>query len=172
VPYYLARASDLSLTTSGAVLATNWVGAVIAAPIAGRLVGRVPARGLAVAGALLVGIGLLLIAGWDATSSTPTLIAALIVQGIGVGLFQLAYVDIVAATMPLHSRGVAGSLAMMTRTLGVVGAASMLTLLFEGLAASHGFMAAFERSFELAALLAFAMVGLLAWSARRGRDPG
>jgi hypothetical protein len=50
----------------------------------------------------------------------------------------------------------------VTRTLGIVGAATLVTLLFQSLESAIGFMAAFRRSFQLAALLAFAMAGLMA----------
>ena len=43
-----------------------------------------------------------------------------VVQGLGVGVFQVAYADQVVAAMPKHMRGVAGSLIMVTRTAGVV----------------------------------------------------
>ena len=73
-------------------------GAALAAPIGGRLAGRrISAQQFAIAGAAANGIGLLLLGAW--TEQTPTIlrIAALVVQGVGLGLFQLAYSDIVTA---------------------------------------------------------------------------
>src|SRR6185503_17663283 len=57
-------------------------------------------------------------------------------QGVGLGLFQVAYSDRVLATLPQSDRGVAGSLTLVTRTLGVIGAAAGLTALNDALAAS------------------------------------
>ena len=54
-------------------------------------------------------------------------------NGIGVGLFQVAYFDIVTGTLPRGDRGVAGSLAMVTRTLGIVAGATLLMLAFQGI---------------------------------------
>ena len=51
-------------------------------------------------------------------------------QGSGVGFFQVAYFDIATATIPRAQRGVAGSLVMMTRTVGVVTGATVLMLVF------------------------------------------
>ena len=171
VPYFLARVPGYSLTESGAILATAAAGAALAAPIGGRLTGRrISARRLAIAGAAANGVGLLLLGAW--TEQTPTIlrIAGLVVQGVGLGLFQLAYSDIVTAALPLRDRGVAGSLVLLTRTLGTVTAASVIFLVFEILNMKYGFLEGFQKTFQLAALLAFAAAGSSALSPRRIDD--
>jgi MFS family permease len=168
VPYFLARVPGYSLTESGVILATAAAGAAVVAPIGGRLAGRrISAKRLAIAGAAAIGAGLLLLGTW--TEQTPTIlrIAGLAVQGVGLGLFQLAYSDIVTAALPLKDRGVAGSLVLLTRTLGTVTAASVVLMVFEILNAKHGFLESFQRTFHFAALLAFGAAGLLAISPRR-----
>ena len=167
VPYFLARVPGYTLAEGGAILATAAAGAVLAAPIGGRLVGRyISAKWLTMAGATAIGAGLLWIGAW--TEQTPTIlrIAGLIVQGAGLGVFQLAYSDIVTAALPLGERGVAGSLVLLTRTLGTVTAASIVLMVFEILNASHGFVEAFQQTFQLAAILAFAAAALIAASPR------
>jgi MFS family permease len=163
VPYFLSRVPAYSLTVSGAVLATAAAGAALAAPIGGRFIGqRISSHQLALAGAVASGSGLSLIAGW--TEQTPTVlrIAELIVQGIGLGLFQLAYSDIVTAALPLRDRGVAGSLVLLTRTFGTVTAASVIFLVFDVLNTQYGFVAGFQKTFQFAAVLAFAAAALIA----------
>lgn len=168
VPYYLARVPHYSLTEGGAILAAGAAGAALAAPIGGRLIGRhFSAERLVVAGAAIIGAGLLLLGAWTEQTSTALRVAGLVVQGIGIGLFQLAYSDIVTAVLPLAERGVAGSLALLTRTLGTVTAASIFFLVFDILQARHGFFEAFQQTFQLAALLAFVAAGLLMLSPRR-----
>lgn len=132
VPYYLARVPGHTLAGSGAILAAGAAGAVLAAPIGGRLIERlVSAERLAIASAAVIGAGLLLLSAWTEQTATALLVAGLIVQGVGLGLFQLAYSDIVTAALPLGDRGVAGSLALLTRTLGTVTAASVVLMVFE-----------------------------------------
>jgi MFS family permease len=168
VPYFLARVPVYSLTESGAILATAAAGAALAAPLGGRLAGRgISTRRLAIAGIAANGIGLLLIGAWTEQTSTWLRIAALVVQGVGLGLFQLAYSDIVTAALPLRDRGVAGSLVLLTRTLGTVTSASVIFLVFEILNATYGFLAGFQKAFQFAALLAFAAAAALALSSRR-----
>lgn len=172
VPYFLARVPGYTLTESGIILAAAAAGAVLAAPIGGRIAGRhISTQRLAIAGAASIGGGLLLLGAW--TEQTPTIlrIAGLAVQGVGLGLFQLAYSDIVTAALPLKDRGVAGGLVLLTRTLGTVTAASVVLLVFGILNVKYGFLGGFQRTFQLAALLAFAAAGLLALSPRRFVDP-
>ena len=126
VPYYLTRMPGHTLAESGAILAAGAAGAVLAAPIGGRLIEqRISAERLAIAGAATIGAGLLLLSAWTEQTSTALQVAGLIVQGIGLGLFQLAYTDIVTSALPLGDRGVAGSLTLLTRMFGTVTAASV-----------------------------------------------
>src|SRR5581483_10629528 len=173
VPYFLARVPAYSLTERGAILATAAAGTALAAPIGGRLAGRhVSARRLAIVGAAANGVGLLLIGAWTEQTATMLRIAGLVVQGVGLGLFQLAYSDIVTAALPLGDRGVAGSLVLLTRTFGTVTSASVIFLVFEILNAKYGFLGGFQKTFQFAALLAFVAAGSAAFSPRRTRDVG
>ncbi len=184
VPYYLVRVAGLSLPWAGAILAASFAGTITASPFAGRLIEHMPAARVALAGAVLGGAGLIAIGGWDAGSigRTPLILAALIlapliVQGFGVGLFQVAYMDVVLGAIPQHHRGVAGSVAMLTRTLGIVSGATLLTLVFHtietsaltgGKAAPAAFMAAFRPTFYAAGVVSILTgVATLALARRR-----
>ena len=169
-PFWLARVAGLSALPLGLVLAAAPAGGMVGAWIGGLAVGRVGARAALVVGALLTAGGLLPLAWAGAGTPVVWFAAALAVQGVGVGLFGLAYADIVTAVMRREDRGVAGSLIMLTRTLGVVSAASLLTLLFGaaeatalagGAAAQDAFLTAFGRVFLLAGLLPVAALPLV-----------
>ena len=171
VPYFLARVPGYSLTESGVILATAAAGAALAAPIGGRLTGQwISAQRLAIAGVAAIGTGLLLLGAWTEQTLTILRIVGLAMQGVGLGLFQLAYSDIVTAALPLKDRGVAGSLVLLTRTLGTVTAASVVLMVFETLNTKSDFLEAFQKTFQFAALLAFSAAGLLAISPRRIGD--
>jgi MFS family permease len=168
VPYFLARVPGYTLTESGMILTAAAAGAVLAAPIGGRIAGRhIRSERLAIAGAAAVGCGLLLLAAWTEQTPTAVRIAGLAVQGVGLGLFQLGYSDIVTAALPLGDRGVAGSLVLLTRTLGNVTAASVVFLVFGILNMTYGFVDGFQTTFQLAALLAFVAAGLIALASRK-----
>ncbi|HWT08780.1 MAG TPA: MFS transporter [Roseomonas sp.] len=170
VPFYLARIAGLPTVALGLVLATGPAGGMLGAWLGGPAVIRFGARAVLVAGAAVTAAGLLAIAPWGAGTPVALLVAALVVQGVGVGLFTLAYTDSVTATMRREDRGVAGSLTMLTRTLGVVAAASLLTLVFgttesamlaEGRPAPDAFLAAFARAFLVAGALPLLALPLL-----------
>jgi MFS family permease len=131
-PYYLVRFTGLSVITAGGVLGTSFVGSLVASPLAGWAIERVPAGRVAALGAALCAAGLVLIGGWQPGSNGQaiTILGTLVLQGFGVGLFQVAYVDIVMRTLPRRHRGVAGSIAMLSRSVGVVSGATLLTLVF------------------------------------------
>jgi len=104
---------------------------------------------------------------WTEDTPTALRVIGLFVQGLGLGLFQLAYTDVVTAALPVEDRGVAGSLALLTRTLGTVSAASLLLMLFEGLQLGGGFFTAFRQTLLIAAGLAFATALLMILRPRR-----
>ncbi|WP_431302079.1 MFS transporter [Sediminicoccus sp. BL-A-41-H5] len=158
-PFYLARIAALPPAWLGLVLAGGHGGAMLGSALGGRLGGG--AR-VAWVGALLAGMGLLSVAFWSSGTPPALLLACLLLQGFGIGLFTLAYTDMVTATMRREDRGVAGSLTLLMRTLGVVLAASLLTLVFgagesralaAGAAPEGAFLAGFAWGFGLAGIL-------------------
>ena len=178
VPYYLTRIAALPVGVAGLLLASSAAGTMLVSLPGGWLLGRVQARGMAMVGIGCIAAGLGLMALWGAGTPLALVLAALLLHGAGLGLLQVSYTEIVTATLPKGDRGVAGSLAMMTRTLGVVTAASLLTLLFNGLEAGalaagappaeaflRGFRASLSSAALVAALVVVALLGqrLLPW---------
>lgn len=169
-PYYLVNVLQLSPVTSGMVLAIAYGGSLAGAPAAARLVPLVGRRTTAFLGVALVGVGLLPLA--FTTEATPLALVALllVIEGLGQGLLNVAYTDLVTDTLPEHDRGVAGSLALLTRTLGIVSGASVLTALHAH-ASAAGFMAGYQFAFiaaggGLLAVLALSCLWPRVWFAR------
>jgi hypothetical protein len=86
--------------------------------------------------------------------------------------------EIVMAASPLAHRGVAGSLSMLIRTIGVVTAAAALTLGFqaiesaalaEGAGEAPAFLLAFKTMFRVVGIAAALIGALVAWMAPRRR---
>jgi hypothetical protein len=103
----------------------------------------------------------------------------LLIQGTGLGLFQIAYTDAVLAHLPRDERGVAGSLTMVTRTIGVIGAATGLTALhgyleaeqrLQGASPDGAFHNAFQATFVLVTMMLIAGLGLSLRRAGRRRE--
>jgi predicted MFS family arabinose efflux permease len=108
-------------------------------------------------------------------------------QGFGLGLFQVANMDFVMGVIPRHQQGVAGSLTMLTRTVGVVAGATLGSFLLGLLQSryamqlettgvsvaamsSHAFLLAFQGVFQYAAAIA-AIAAVLMWSGRFTTTP-
>jgi hypothetical protein len=70
-------------------------------------------------------LGLSMVALWAQLPGLLWMVTSLVVQGFALGLFQVAYGDQVIASLPVESRGIAGSLTMVTRTIGLVFGASI-----------------------------------------------
>ena len=169
VPYYLARISGYGAMQSGGVL-TLWplgmlLGSALAAPAA-RTLGRSTA---ALLGGALVAIGQFVVACWPAAATPLLMLPGLLLHGAGIGLFQVAYADIVIATLPRHERGVAGSLTILTRTIGIViGAAALSAALHyvearqlaHGQSAPEAFLAAFQSVFRYSGIAFVAVFAL------------
>ena len=167
VPFYLSRFGGLSAHATGLLLAASPAGTVLAAPLAAWLASQIPPRLLAVIGAGAMATGQVLIATAEPEPNIPVLAGAMLLQGFGVGLFQVAYFDIVTNAIPRADRGVAGSLVMMTRTIGTVTGATLLMLFFQtfrghslagGVDEAGAFLDGFAGTFRLAALLPAAVV--------------
>ncbi len=162
VPFYLDRLGGLSVPVGGMVLASSPLGIVLAAPLAGRMATRVPPRLLALIGSMAMAVAQIAIGMAGAPANIPVLCVSMFVQGFGLGLFQVAYFDIATATIPRENRGVAGSLVMVTRTIGVVTGATVLMLIFQtmrtgalgaGMAEVPAFLTGFHGAFSIAAAL-------------------
>jgi MFS family permease len=177
VPYYLLRITGLSAFSGGAVLAVSALGTVAGSWVAGRLSRRLPLGALALIGFVLNLAGLWAISTWTLATALPVILLALFAQGVGIGLFQVAYGDHVTGSLPMQDRGVAGSLTMLTRTIGVVLGATGLAAAFvhfEGAAQRFGapameaFLAGFQTTFRyvavgLAAALALSLIKPRSW---------
>jgi predicted MFS family arabinose efflux permease len=179
VPYYLVRIAGLDVSAGGGMLALGAVGTVAGSWAAGRLAGRVAVGRLAAAGIALNIAGFWVISAWTQATPLAVLGLSLLVQGFGVGLFQVGYTDYVAGALPIADRGVAGSLTMVTRTIGVVLGATGLAAAFthfeaaanaQGMAATDAFIAGFQATFRYLAiaLALWLALGLMRPGAWRG----
>jgi MFS family permease len=175
-PYFLVRYTALPLPLAGAVLATGFVAMAATSPLAGGLIARIGAHRVAPLGALAIGVGLFSVSAWQPDTAPLVMVLTLAVHGLGLGFFQVAYMEIVVAASPLAHRGVAGSLAMLTRTIGTVGGAALLTLGFQAIEAAawdggtgdaQAFLTAFHAMFRIAGIVAASTGVLVALSARR-----
>jgi MFS family permease len=177
VPFYLFGVAGLTAPEAGMLLAMAPVGNLLGSPAAAVLVRRVGQWPSCFVGIIIAITGLLMTASWGPQAAFLLIAAAFLVQGFGFGIFQVAYMDQVMAGLPITQRGVAGSLAFVTRTFGTIVGASSVSVLFAALGGTGGggvaapagdFMFAFRTLFQLLAAGLLALLLLTALLGRRG----
>jgi MFS family permease len=164
LPYVLTREPDTSIALAGVLLACYPLGSVLGSVLAGRLGPRLPAARAMAAGLLGAAAGLSLTAVMLAIWPAPLALAlTMLASGLGLGLYQVGYMDQTTSLLPVHERGVAGSLVSVTRLLGILLGATGISWL-HGLSGNHAI------SFGLlaAGLGLFALAFMAVW--RRGAD--
>lgn len=164
-PYFFVRVAGLSTLAAGVLLSFGPAGAALGSALAERLVRRFGTGRVAFASSSLVAVTVGAAAAWNAQSAVIGIGLLLFVQGAGIGLFMVAYTDYVVAALPVAERGVAASLANLTRTLGVLAASSLLSALFrtmeaDAVAAGADAQGAFLAGYRVSVACAAAALGL------------
>ena len=138
VPYYMVRTLGWSFTQCGVLLGIWATGTVVGSFFAPRLVRfvRIPSMAFWSAWVTMFGVGS--IAFWSPDGSLAAMVTSLLVCGLGLGVYQVAYADLVVAALPAHSKGVAGSLTQFTRTIGVIAGAFTWLWIFQQVAQTVG----------------------------------
>ena len=95
------------------------LGAFIAAPVAGGLLGRVPARVLMAIGLAGTGIGLLLMSGLSHGSGWTALLPGFIIAGLAVGVLNPVIADVALSVVPKERSGMAAGVNDTFRQVGV-----------------------------------------------------
>jgi MFS family permease len=140
LPYALP-AAGWGGTASGAMLSLWALGVLVGSGVAPVMLRRLDLRSACIAAQGVMALGLAWIGAVPMAQAWPFMALALLVQGLGLGVFQVVYADQVVATLPDSARGLSGSLTLVTRTMGIVGAAMVWMWLMELLqnrALAHG----------------------------------
>jgi MFS family permease len=172
VPYALA-ARGLDVVSLGLVLAVSAMATSCAAQLAPALAAQIGREALLPLGLAACTLGLFAIGGWQPDTPLLWCCLGLVLQGIGLGLFSVAYTDAVTGILPISDRGLAGGIVTASRTFGIVAGAALFSAIVARGSERNSFAAAFALSFHVAAaLLLGASLVLLAWywGAKRQRS--
>ncbi len=120
LPYRLAQWPGLSITAAGALLTLYPAGAFLAGQWAPRLAGTASAATLMTTGLAVSAVALAAIGALPWLPGLPALAVLLLACGVGVGLYQIGHLEGTMRHLPPHARGVAGSLAGVTRLFGLM----------------------------------------------------
>ena len=127
---YLQDILGYSAEQAGLRLAIISGAQFVTATIAGRASERVPARWLIGSGLLLVGIGLILMAGLSGGSSWTHLIPGFIVSGLGGGMVNPPLASTAIGVVPPHKAGMASGVNSTFRQVGIATGIAALGSIF------------------------------------------
>lgn len=178
LPFMLLEQMGRSHAQAG-LLITAWPAALIAvAPLAGRLVGRVPAGTLGAVGMAMLAAGLALLASLPLAAGDADVAWRMALCGVGFGLFQTPNNHTIITTAPPHRSGGAGGMLGTARLTGQTLGAVTLAAIFSAAAASGsageaGHIAGTRLALGLAAALGLLAAGFSAMRLRgSARAPG
>jgi EmrB/QacA subfamily drug resistance transporter len=101
------------------------------APVAGRLLTRVPARAFFGAGLGLVGVGLLLMGGLDPGSEWTALLAGFLIAGVGIGMTNPAIGSTAIGVVPAAKAGMGSGINNTFRQVGIATGIAGLGAVFQ-----------------------------------------
>jgi EmrB/QacA subfamily drug resistance transporter len=105
-------------------------GILVTSTVAGRLTSRAPVRLLVGPGLIIIGAGLLLMRGLDASSAWTHLIAGMIVGGIGIGIVNPPLASTAIGVVPPQRAGMASGINSTFRQVGIATGIALLGTLF------------------------------------------
>ncbi len=159
LPYALPAAGWREIA-SGAMLSLWALGVLGGSGVAPLLLRHMNLQAVGNLAQGLMALGLALIGALSMAQAWPLMALALLLQGLGLGVFQVVYADKVVATLPDSARGLSGSLTLVTRTVGIVAAALIWLWLMELLQNQ-----ALSRGASKTEAIWAGTIGLLPWAA-------
>jgi len=127
---YLQDIQGYSAQDAGLRLAIISGAQFVTATVAGRVSERVPARWLIGPGLLLVGVGLIAMAGLSGASSWTHLIPGFIISGLGGGLVNPPLASTAIGVVPPHQAGMASGVSSTFRQIGIATGIAALGSIF------------------------------------------
>jgi DHA2 family multidrug resistance protein-like MFS transporter len=136
LPFFFNRALGYSAVETG-LLMTPWpVATAIFAPIAGRLIERLPAARVSGFGSLVFAIGLVALAILPAHPTVFDIVWRMSITGVGFGLFQSPNNKVLITSAPRERSGGASGMQSTARLIGQSAGAAIAGIIF-GLTASY-----------------------------------
>lgn len=132
MPFYLQQLRGLSPSEAGVLLIPMPLTTMLVAPISGAVSDRIDSRYLSSIGMAIVSLGLWILSNLQIDSPRINIIIALIVLGLGSGLFQTPNNSAIMGSVPPNRRGIASGLLASMRNIGMVFGVAISGAVFTG----------------------------------------
>ncbi len=120
MPFYLLQGRLLSPDQAGLLLSAQPLVMAVVAPISGILSDRIGSRIPGTIGMFLLALGLLLLSNLQQVSSNLSVILALAVAGLGIGIFISPNNSALMGAAPRNRQGIAAGILATARSVGMV----------------------------------------------------
>ena len=120
MPFYLIQARSFSASQAGLLLTAMPITMAILAPLSGTLSDKIGARLPSTVGMLVIAAGMLLLAGLGPASSNRQIALALVVAGVGIGVFISPNTSALMGAAPRSQQGIAAGVMATARNVGMV----------------------------------------------------
>ncbi len=120
MPFYLIQGRQYSASQAGLLLSAMPITMAVIAPISGTLSDRIGARLPSTVGMILLGIGLYLFSRLGINSPNQEVIQAMMVSGLGIGIFISPNNSALMGSAPRFRQGIAAGIMATARNVGMV----------------------------------------------------
>lgn len=158
---YLQYLKGMTPQQAGFLLVAQPLVMALFSPFAGRLSDRIESRIVASAGMGLTAVGLVMLAFLTADTSVVYIVAALLLLGLGFGLFSSPNMNAIMGSVEKRLYGVASAILATMRTLGQALSLGMALLLFSVIIGPAQITPPYYPAFLTAAKLVFAISAVL-----------
>ena len=128
--YHFQYIKGLSPQSTGLILIVTPLLMAVISPFSGRLSDKIDPQILAATGMTLVSIALVMLSFIDANTSTNYIIVAMLLQGVGFGIFSSPNTNIIMSSVPAKDITIASASISTVRTVGQSFSLGLLTLIF------------------------------------------
>ncbi|MDR2623946.1 MAG: MFS transporter [Methanobrevibacter sp.] len=128
--YYLQYVKGMDPQTTGLILIATPIFMAILAPFSGKLSDKIYPQVLSAIGMCFVTIALIMLIFLNETTPVYFIIMAMVLQGIGYGLFSSPNANAIMGSVPRHLSSVASATITTMRVIGQTLSIGMLTVIF------------------------------------------
>jgi EmrB/QacA subfamily drug resistance transporter len=139
IPFYLQGVAGYSPGESGLIMTTVALGMVVVGPLAGRYSDRFGWRRFNVGGAALSAGGLFILSQVDENSALALVMAGIIMQSCGMGMFTAPNTSSILSVVPKERYGVISGFVQLLRTGSNVTGIAIATVIIAATMRSQGF---------------------------------
>lgn len=158
---YLQYLKGMTPQQAGFLLVAQPVMMALFSPFAGRLSDRIESRIVASVGMGLTAVGLVMLAFLTAASSIVYIVAALLLLGLGFGLFSSPNMNAIMGSVEKRQYGIASAILATMRTLGQALSLGMTLLVFSLIIGPVQITVKYYPAFLASAKLVFAISAVL-----------